>query len=152
MNDRCEDMKDGNIATGKMHVDEIRAINRYVMEKFKHKCPNFLSWILMLHRFGKNPVDAMMLWRASGDTGEIYKARFFTDRFEYIITARPDTKTEIVEEYDAGYLGAIVLNRKSRAGEDWARGTDLTDGPYDEGIWICIMADIIGHEMVRLGT
>lgn len=49
-----------------------------------------------------------------------------------------------------GYLGCTSTSRKSRAGEDWLRGSDLADGPLTERTWHRIMADIISYEMVKI--
>ena len=129
-------------------TDEIRALNREMVATFKKLCPDFLVWLEEFSRFGGNPIDAMVLWE---EPGRLFKARFFTGQSGYTITARADTKTENAQEYDSGYLGAVVSIRKLRAGENYPRGTDVADGPYNQETWQRIMADIIGHEMVRLG-
>ena len=135
------------VASNVSRTDEIRALNREMVATFKRLYPDFLVWIEELSRFGGNPIDAMVL---DETPRSVAKAKFFTERHEYTITARPGTKTEGHAE-DGGYLGAVVSNRKSWAGEDWKRGSDLADGPYNNKTWQRIMADIIGHEMVRLG-
>lgn len=149
MKDRYEKMEgsDGAINAAPSHSDKIRATNRLMVDRFERKCPKFLIWLSMLNRFGGNPIDSMMLWELS-EGRPIYKARFFTDRFEYTIAARPGENVD--KPYDS-YLGAVMSSRKPRAGEDWMRGNDLGDGEYTEDVWIRIMADIISHELVRLG-
>lgn len=127
-------------------TDEIRALNREMVATFKKLCPDFLVWLGEFSRFGGNPIDAMVLWES---TGGVFKASFFTEQFQYTVDARPGWVEETAA--DDGYLGAVVSNRKSWAGETWKRGADLADGPYNQETWQRIMADIIGHEMVRLG-
>ena len=148
MKDKATEMESDGVVTNETHTDKIRATNRLMIKVFERECPEFLSWISMLTRFGGNPVDAMMLRESPGDNGSVYKAEFFTERFEYTVTARLGENAE--KPHDS-YLGAVVSNRKPCAGEDWTRGSDLGDGSCDEDVWIRIMADIISHEMVRLG-
>ena len=149
MENQAEETEGVDEVTGSVScTDEIRALNREMVITFKRLCPDFMRWLEEFSRFGGNPIDAMALWESPG---KVFKALFFTERFEYTVAARPDAKTEKAEEYDSGYLGAVVSSRKPRAGEDWTRGTDLADGSYSKETWQRIMADIIGHEMVRLG-
>ena len=51
---------------------------------------------------------------------------------------------------DEGYLGCQVSARKSRAGEDWIRGNDLPDGPFNEKTWNRIVRSIVNYELVIL--
>ena len=51
---------------------------------------------------------------------------------------------------DEGYLGCIVNSRKPRAGEDWSRGNDLSDGSYIEETWNKIKNAIIAYELVKV--
>ena len=148
MKDQEENGSVNEVASNVSRTDEIRALNREMVATFKKLCPDFLVWIGEFSRFGGNPIDAMVLWELIGN---VFKASFFTERFQYTVDARPDSKTDVPAEYDEGYLGAVVSNRKDWAGETWKRGADLADGPYNNETWQRIMADIIGHEMVRLG-
>ena len=67
----------------------------------------------------------------------------YTERNRYCIRVRPP-------EDDEGYLGATVTCRKPRAGEDWHRGNDLSDGPFCEKTWLSVLADIVAYECVKL--
>lgn len=51
-----------------------------------------------------------------------------------------------------GYLGASAATRKARAGEDWNRGNDLPDGPFNKRTWERIRNSIIGFELEPLST
>lgn len=53
-----------------------------------------------------------------------------------------------VSREDGGYLGCTSTTRKARAGEDWNRGNDLTDGKLCDDIWNEIMADIVSNELI----
>lgn len=55
-----------------------------------------------------------------------------------------------VTKLDGGYLGCTSSCRKPRAGEDWHRGSDLSDGLLTEDTWRSILGDIISYEMVRV--
>lgn len=53
---------------------------------------------------------------------------------------------------DEGYLGSQVSNTYPLAGEDWTRGDDLPDGPFNEETWYNILSAIVGNELQELGT
>lgn len=67
----------------------------------------------------------------------------YTDEHEYHIVAKE-------KKDDEGYLGCGVLARKSRAGEDWQRGNDLPDGPFNKETWNRIIYAIVNYELVKL--
>jgi len=48
------------------------------------------------------------------------------------------------------YLGCAAGTRKPRAGEDWTRGNDLSDGAFTYKTWRKIKNDIIAHELVKV--
>jgi len=48
------------------------------------------------------------------------------------------------------YLGCQVSTRKSLAGEDWFRGNDLPDGPFNRRTWLKILNSIVKYELVPL--
>ena len=43
-----------------------------------------------------------------------------------------------------------MSSRKPRAGEDWTRGNDLTDGKFNKDTWDNIVADILSCELVDI--
>jgi hypothetical protein len=49
--------------------------------------------------------------------------------------------------FTPGYLGCIAVSRRWRAGEDWHRGNDLADGPFNEETWLQILKDILSYEL-----
>ena len=71
------------------------------------------------------------------------KIYLYTEDHKYMIVA-------IDRENDNGYLGCQVSTRKPRAGEDWTRGNDLPDGPFNKNTWNSILNGIIRYEIVRL--
>lgn len=80
----------------------------------------------------------------SGDGKEIKRrVCFYTEEHEYYISAieRPAGKS---------YLGCNVITRKARAGEDWQRGNDLPDGPFNKETWNRIVYAIVNYELVKL--
>jgi hypothetical protein len=48
------------------------------------------------------------------------------------------------------YLGCGANSRRTRAGEDWHRGSDLPDGPFSRKTWEAIKDAVIAYELVRL--
>ena len=67
----------------------------------------------------------------------------YTDEYRYYINAieRKDNKN---------YIGCNVVARKTRAGEDWTRGNDLPDGPFNKNTWNRIIYAIVNYELVKL--
>lgn len=78
-----------------------------------------------------------------GDWANDLNIRIFTSTNRYLIHAKE-------RSVDDGYLGCQATTRKPRAGEDWHRGNDLSDGPLCEETWHAILADIVGYEMVKV--
>ena len=60
----------------------------------------------------------------------------YTEKHQYIIEA-------IDRERDEGYISCQVQVRKARAGEDWLRGNDLPDGPFNKDTWDNIINAIV---------
>ncbi len=101
----------------------------------------------------------------SPESARSLKVHVFTDKNSYSISVReprlawqPLNPTVLratwepgdqgVLRQDDGYLGCIADSRKPRAGEDWTRGSDLSDGPLSEVMWRQILADIVSYELV----
>jgi len=61
-------------------------------------------------------------------------------------------KEAILIQKIGGYIGCIVSDRKPRAGEDWIRSSDLSDGDYCIETWYIILNDILCNEMVRISN
>ncbi|KKM82923.1 hypothetical protein LCGC14_1314580 [marine sediment metagenome] len=40
--------------------------------------------------------------------------------------------------------------RKPRAGEDWTRGRDMTEGPLNEETWRAFLAEIVSYEIIEI--
>ena len=68
---------------------------------------------------------------------------FYTENHRYFISA-------IEQKNGEGYLGCSVSARKPRAGEEWLRGNDLPDGPFNKSTWDKILNAIVSYELVRL--
>lgn len=69
--------------------------------------------------------------------------RLYTDRICYTM----NVVTGVGQP--TGYLGGGTTSRKPRAGEDWHRGSDITDGPLTRETWEKIKNDIISYELVQ---
>lgn len=77
----------------------------------------------------------------------LYKFKFriytFTNVYSVVVVIHRDPNCN-------NYLGCTASSRKPRAGEDWTRGNDLSDGPFTEEIWNNIKNDIINYELVNI--
>ena len=74
---------------------------------------------------------------------QTFECVLYTNEYKYKIFA-------IQREKEPSYLSCQVSARKPRAGEDWNRGNDLTDGPLELETWNRILRDMINYEIVRL--
>lgn len=61
-----------------------------------------------------------------------------TDKHRYSISATP------------WYIGCIASATYYRPGENWTRGNDLPDGPFNRSTWDAIKDAIIRFELVKL--
>jgi len=130
-------------------TDQMRAKNREALAEMR--CPGLAKWAQRLAGHGANLVDAAELTALAADTDERrWRIRLFSRTHQYTIIARPPSPQDNANA-DDGYLGCVVMSRQPLAGEDWARGRDLADGPYCEETWNEIVHDILGYELVRLG-
>jgi hypothetical protein len=104
------------------------------------------EWFKELGRF-IHPSKFLLVENYEGEGGNGYEQRLkvtlFTDRHQYHIKAIDRSK-------DEGYLGCIARRRKSRAGEDWLRGSDLADGKFVRRTWDKIKNDMLAYELVPL--
>lgn len=105
------------------------------------------GWLKEICRWG-NAADFVQVLVDEGENGkEGYRAkvrcRVYTRDHIYGIVA-------IDREKDGGYLGCTTSTRKPRAGEDWTRGNDLPDGPYDYKTWQKIKNAIVAYELVKI--
>lgn len=101
------------------------------------------QWLDELVFPGKSE-DFIQELEGSGDGGEVKRRLcFYTEEHQYVISAieKPEGKS---------YLGCGVLTRKERAGEDWKRGNDLPDGPFNKETWNRIIYAIVNYELVKL--
>lgn len=102
-----------------------------------------IEWVEQM-KHGYRDSD-LYLYEEYHPTGMKFRIKFFTEVNEYSIVAIPSSR-------DGGnsYLGAIVMSRKPRAGEDWSRGGDLADGDFSATTWVEILGDIVGCELVKI--
>ncbi len=75
------------------------------------------------------------------ERGKVY--HFYTSKYRYHVVAVDRSK-------DDGYLGCQVSTRMPRAGENWNRGNDLSDGPFVHKTWEKIKNSILGYELVEI--
>lgn len=93
-----------------------------------------------------NPENFVHEGSAEGEPGKIIRRFYiYTNKHEYNIVA-------IADENDNGYLGCHVSTRKPRAGENWVRGNDLPDGPFNRNTWDKIINAIVKYELVKLSN
>lgn len=101
-------------------------------------------WITKLIYPGKSKDFLHELEGHSTPGEEVYRRfGFYTEEHQYFIVAIDRTK-------DKGYLGCVVQTRKPRPGEDWLRGNDLSDGPFNKNTWNSIVNSIVRYEIVKL--
>jgi hypothetical protein len=71
----------------------------------------------------------------------------FANSVTYILCTEDNTYT--INAYP-DRLAAGASSRKQRPGEDWTRGNDLPDGPFNRETWDNIREAIIRYELVKL--
>lgn len=99
---------------------------------------SLFSWLSNLGKYG-NKKDYMIL--LEDERG--ISVSLFTSDHKYSIRARRPNDND-------GYLGCGASTRTPRTGEDWSRGNDLPDGPYNEKTWQEILNGIIGYELQKI--
>ena len=103
------------------------------------------KWIDDLIFPGKTEDFIQVLKYYSNEDEEFKEFNFFTGEHRYRILAI-DRKTS------DGYLGCQATVRKRRPGEDWDRGNDLPDGPFNIDTWRDILRAIVRYEVVKLSN
>ena len=109
---------------------------------------HFRGWLTDLtRRYGADGIEVVSDSGNShepGDarSGEQLTVRLYTDTNQFTIRAGADERGD--------YLGCTASTRKPRAGEDWTRGNDLSDGPLSLDTWHRVLADIVSYEMVKV--
>ena len=68
---------------------------------------------------------------------------FYTDEYCYYIRTK-------VTNNGNNYLGCQVNARKKRPAENWVRGNDLPDGPFNKETWNKIIYAIVNYELIKL--
>ena len=145
--------------------------NKSVEEAYKHK-PKYMvsvlkeftelfTWLKQISRLDK---IEDFVYITDYKKEKSIRLKVFTKKYQYSISARlPRTVNEYVTQtdkngkvvgesnapIDKGYLGCMAQTRKPRAGEDWNRGNDLSDGSYSEETWNDIKNDIVAYELVK---
>lgn len=71
----------------------------------------------------------------------------WTEKHSYCIVAKPCPAPFTGAAETLGYLGCTMSYRAPRCGEDWTRGADMHDGPFNEASWLAILTDIVGYEV-----
>lgn len=105
---------------------------------------DFDKWLSELAgHYGSYDQKVFVTQDETDEVGRVKSVRVCTSRNTYSITVREKGSHD-------GYLGAIVTSRLARAGENWLRGNDLTDGPLCRATWDRIMFDIISYELVPI--
>lgn len=112
-------------------------------KKNETKIQQFNKWVDELVFPAKRDTIIRNLNFYNTESAEIVELCFYTNEHSYIITAK-----DIYGE--DGYLSCGASIRKNRAGEDWSRGNDLTDGPFTRETWDRIILSIVKYELVQL--
>jgi len=109
------------------------------MEKLKEQ---LIEWLSEYARFLKveNFVHIVK------NTDEHFIVHIFTRENRYQINVHYRADKKICKTY----LGGGRSTRKPRAGEDWTRGNDLSDGPFSKEVFEKIMQGILGMELVKV--
>ena len=103
----------------------------------------FEKWLSEICRYG-DAMDFVNWEGAEGSPGGWgCRVKIYTRNHIYSIKAKVDADGH-------NYLGCGVSTRKRRAGEDWGRGNDLADGPFDRETWDKIKNNIISYELVKV--
>lgn len=116
------------------------------------KVSELKKWIkdeLIDRRFNKFE-DVVEIIADEGESNEVRTAYEFKFRFNIYTETHRYRISAIDRSEDDGYLGCTASVRKPRAGEDWNRGNDLADGPFNKKTWEKIKGDIIAYELVKL--
>ena len=116
---------------------------------FKNDMPSFvLDWFESISRYG-NIGSCWIFFKSIREAVRIdeqttYKAKCFTNDHEYtilLILRNPEI---------SGYIGGFVNKRKSKVGETWNRGSDISDGKFIPETLIKIEKDIVSYELKNL--
>lgn len=86
----------------------------------------------MMGKYGREERDILY-----NETDNRLRAYLYTGKYKYCIVANKD----------GTYLGCVSSSRTQDPGEDWFRGNDLGDGPFDQETMDRIKSDIIGSEL-----
>lgn len=125
----------------------------YPLNSLPQEYGEMISWLQEVSRFSKVEDFVQAECRSNSMVFHLY-----THDYRYTISCRPMNYHKVEKEGDkivaecnmGTYLGCTVSCRKPRAGEDWTRGNDLSDGKYCYETWQKIKNDIIAFELVKV--
>ena len=109
----------------------------FLIQKNSPTGETFYKWLSEIIPWSQ--IDKHVLWT---DHGDRTNAKIYTQSHAYSITYR----------HDGGYLGCIASTTFHRPGENWTRGSDLPDGPFDRKTWDAIKNAIIKYELQELSA
>lgn len=115
-----------------------------------------IAWVERdLSRFGKVRDHVNCVTTSSTHAPTELSITIYTDIHRYVIRAHDAPQREpdppgAGRDHDGSYLGCSASGRKTRAGEDWHRGSDLADGMLCDWTWHRILSDIVSYEMVKI--
>jgi len=140
----CGPEEECDVCIKKQKIAKVFDFEDAVEAKSKHQLLDM--WIADLTFPGKvSDFIQDMAGHGTGDGEVSWQFCFYTDEHKYSITA-------IDREGDKGYLGCTASTRKARAGEDWTRGNDLPDGPFNKKTWDKIILGILRYEIMKLSA
>ena len=101
------------------------------------------QWIDNIGRYSSEQNVEINEYADSSDGIGHYHFFIYTNDHSYSIIAK-------TKKGGRSYLGCIASSRKPRAGEDWTRGNDLSDGDLSLETWHQILGDIVSYELVKV--
>lgn len=106
--------------------------------------PDLAHWLHTIIRGDGKNVDSHILMYYN-DNDKRIRCFLYTNNNRYSINAVIPN-----DHKPNGYLGAGFSRRKPDVGEDWTRGADLPDGPFNKETFDAIIRKIIANELKKL--
>lgn len=103
------------------------------------------NWLKSIAKYGNVDRTMIIVDRTELPHEKKINVLFYTFEYSYSINAKiPFSANE------KGYLGCVVSARKPKVGEWWTRGSDLSDGNFNDNTWRNIVNDIVRYEIKNL--
>lgn len=120
--------------------DDARVID---VNEFLKERPDLYNWLY--DHWGHDFSDhCIFIKRSLDNDNNLVRVKLYTNDHVYSI------KTML--GHDKDYMDCVVQNRKCNIGEDWHRGSDLSDGKYDHSTFKKIIRDILKREFLEVNV